>query len=381
MAMHYSDQMTSASANVMNLQCFAAQHLKHVKVVEPFLHPIGSTFGVALSPSFVELKPQDMNRVRLSDVFDIAEWTDYAKSREYAPLISWEDFMTRSPKQFILVHHQWQTKECDQSMVNATKEFVTENDFTVVKQVCINFRYTGVMSPQKLCDTIYGELKPSEVVVIINHWGGIEGSVRNYRFSITGTLCNRGRDSHLWHHSKQLSTDVQEYSRRYMNNTRQYVAVMVRVEYFAIHHGLNKLSATIQRQKLMECFSNISQKVKKVKHERNINSTLLTMDVGKYGSINLRTETSSRMNIDVLYKALPQFFFDMFGRTFTQEMWEDSFTSVARFDVSGYIAIMQKELAANSVCLIVAGGGSFQGSTKILYKELHPSSECIISVC
>ena len=379
MAMHYSDQMTGASVNLMNLQCFVGKHLKYVKVVEPFLHPSGSTLGVALSPSFVELKPQDINRVRLSDVFDIAEWTDYAKSREYAPLISWEDFMRISPKNLILVHHQWQTKECDQSMVNATKEFVTENDLEVVKQVCINFRYTGVMSPQKLQKTIYGEFKPNEVVVIINRWGGIAGNVQDFRLSIRSTPCYRGKE--IRHHSKQLLSDMNEYSRRYMNNTRQYVAVMVRVEHFAINRRLNRLSATVQRQKLMECFNNIVYIVKEVKREININGTLLTMDVGKHGSIYFRTEKSVLMDIHVLNKILPEFFFNMFGQTFTQEIWEDSFTSVARFDVPGYIAIMQKELAANSVCLIVAGGGSFQGSTKILYKELHPSSECIISAC
>ena len=154
MAMHYSDQMIGATKNVLNLQCFASLHLKGVRVVEPFLHPIGSTLGVSLSPSHDKLDPQDMNTVKLSDIFDISEWTEYSRSRNYTPLISWNNFLDIHPKGLILVHHTWQTNDCGDHMTQATKEFVTENNFDIVRKVCINFRNTGVLSLQKFLDTL-----------------------------------------------------------------------------------------------------------------------------------------------------------------------------------------------------------------------------------
>ena len=205
------------------------------------------------------------------------EWTDYAKSRHYAPLISWKDFIKTSPKKLILVHHTWSTKDCDETMVASTKEFVTNNSFTVVKRVCLNFRDLGLLSPVKFQQTIYGKMfKPSEVVVIFNRWGGIVHRVLDYRISLKHTTCHRDEEPCLWHHSQQLSNDVKEYARRYMNETTQYVAVMVRVEYFAIYNNLRNLSADVQRSKLIESFISIDHKVRSLKQQRNINSTLLT---------------------------------------------------------------------------------------------------------
>ena len=109
MALDYSDQMTGSSANVMNLQCFIGHHVKGVKVIEPFIHPKGSLFGVSLSPSYsmsqgYKLKLEEINSVKLSDVLDINEWQHYASSRRYSPLVSWSNFTKNCPKKLILVY-------------------------------------------------------------------------------------------------------------------------------------------------------------------------------------------------------------------------------------------------------------------------------------
>ena len=347
--------------------------MKDVRVVEPFLDPTGSILGVSLSS-------QDVNTVTLSDVFDIDELKEYSRSRNYAPLNSWNDFLHSHPKGLILVHHIWNKDDCGDHMTQATKEFVTENSFDILRKVCINFRNTGVLSPQKLLDTIYGEFKPNEVVVIFSGWGGIVGNVEDFRLSVSGTSCYRGNDIRLFHHSKLVSSDCKDYSMRYLNKTDNYVAVMVRVEKFVKNNNFNKLSAEVQRNKLMECFKSINTKVESVKRERNITDTLLTMDIGKYGSSYF---TSPMLDIDVLKQAVHDFFEMMFGKSLTQDRWEQSFEEVARYKVSGYIAVMQKALAANSVCLLLAGnkGSSFQSSAKTLYDELHPGLNCVLYAC
>ena len=308
--MHYSDQMTGSTGNVLNLQCFVGHHMKEVRVVEPFLHPLGSILGASLSPSYDKLDPQDMNTVKLSDILDINKLTDYARSRRYAPLVSWNNFLNSHPNGLILVHHTWYSNECGDYMTEATKEFVTENGFDIVRQVCINFRNTGVLSPQKFLDTIYGEFKPNEVVVIFNRWGGLVNHVEDFRLSVSGTPCYRANNIRLFHHSKLISSDCKDYSTRYLNKTDSYMAVMVRVEYFAINHKLHTLSAEAQHNKLMECFKNITAKVESVKRERNINDTLLTMDIGKHGSIAFRTKKISRLDINVLNQVAHDFFWN-----------------------------------------------------------------------
>ena len=386
MAMHYSDQMTGASTNLMNLQCFVGHHLKDVRVVEPFLHPTGSTLGVSLSPSFDKLERQNMNTVKHSDVFDSGEWEQYCSSRKYAQLISWNKFMKTCPKKLILVHHLYSAlvkkeSQCDPKyMMAATREFVTENRFEVVKQVCLDFKYTGVLSPEGLIKAIYGDFKANEVVVIFNRWGGLSGRVENYRLAVNGTSCRRGDNIRLFHHSKQLLSDVNKYSIEYMNESIQYVAVMVRLEYVVINWRLSGQSVDAQQKKITKCFNDITQKAMAAKMERNITAILLTMDVGKYGTIGFRRK-KPMLSRKVLDETVPQFLKDLMGESFSQSEWEDSFESVARFNAPGYIAIMQLELAARSLCLIQAGGGTFQATAETLYNELHRDSKCFSNAC
>ena len=389
MALDYSDQMTGSSANVMNLQCFIGHHVKGVKVIEPFIHPKGSLFGVSLSTSYTmsqgyKLKLEEINSVKLSDVLDINEWQHYASSRRYSPLVSWSNFTKNCHKKLILVYHKW-GGHCNPSMmVNATREFVLENNFEEIRNVCIDFRKTGILSHQDFVETIYGHFKPSESVVVFNKWGGIENVVVDFRYSIKGTPCTRGQEIRLFHHSTQISKDVKEYSMRYMNKTERYVAVMVRLEHFARNHNFRKLTAETQRSKLNWCFNEINKKVNTLKNERNISDTLLTMDVGKYGTSVFRLEEyfgQGIANLAVLNQTVHDFF-NSFFNSMTQNTWEESFESVAKFHVPGYIAIMQKVLAASSVCLLLAGGGSFQGNANELYNELHSAdSKCVFHVC
>ena len=380
MSMFYNDQLTGATGNLMSLQCFFGHHLKgeNVRIVEPFVRVLeGSTLGVTLS------KRRDTNTVKFTDIFDVNEWTDYCGSREYAPLISWEEFMEKSPKKLILVHQQWLTKECDKSMVDSTSEFVTKNNYKIVRQVCINFKYTGILSPQEFLEMIYGPFKANGVVVVFNRWGGILDTITDYRFSLKGTFCYRESMVRLFHPSKQLLSDVNEYSKRFMNSSNDYMAVMIRVEYIAKKHDMSKVSTEVQRKELVDCFNSISEKVKDTMQERSISSKSLMMDVGKHGSYYFRTGTgkSPMLDMNTLNDVVRYFFEIMYGKSFTQEMWEESYTSVARFKAPGYIAIMQKQLAARSTCLLLAGGGSFQSSAETLYNEFHPGAKCVIRVC
>ena len=386
MALHYSDQLTGSCANVLNLQCLAGHHLDNVRVVEPFLL-MTNVLGINLSSYNNWHNLPKENSVKLSNIFDIKAWSKYSDSRHYSPLVSWESFIQKHPPLLILVYHTW-TLECSHQnhlhMVirDATKNFVQGNGFEIVRHVCLDFRKTNIISPKRLIDEIYGTYNPSSVVVIFNVWGGIIlDKVTNYRLAVSGTRCNRLNDQRLSRHSELVSRDVIKYTSRFMNNTKKYVAVMIRFEYYGIKHKLINQSPESQRRQLLECFQNIGSKLESLKHDKSIKHTLLTMDFSKHGSKDLRGNKSPYLNMTVLNETVPKLFEVMFGKLFDQDEWERSFVSVAQFKVPGYIAIMQKTLAANSDCLLLVGGGSFQESAKTLHNELHPGAGCIIELC
>ena len=219
-------------------------------------------------------------------------------------------------------------------------------------------------------------------MVIFNVWGGIIlDKVTNFRLAVRGTCCNRLNDQRLSRHSELVSRDVIKYTSRYMNNTKKYVAVMIRFEYYGIKHKLINQSPESQHRRLVKCFQNIGSKLKSLKYDKGIKHTLLTMDFSKHRSKDLRGNKNPYLNMTVLNETVPKLFEVMFGNSFSLDEWEQSFVSVSHFQVPGYIAIMQKTLAANSDCLLLVGGGSFQESAKTLHNELHPGAGCIIELC
>ncbi len=101
LATHFSDQLTGSMWNTLSLQCWVPTLPGDVRVVEPFLH-YGSLLGVNLNPyPDVHVKPDGKagphyaegqtfeNTVRLSDIIDINEWSEYVSANDLAPLISW----------------------------------------------------------------------------------------------------------------------------------------------------------------------------------------------------------------------------------------------------------------------------------------------------
>ena len=61
--------------------------------------------------------------------------------------------------------------------------------------------------------------------------------------------------------------------------------------------------------------------------------------------------------------------------------WENSFENVTRLVPSGYTAMLQKDIATSGDCLILVGGGSFQGHAEAMYKNKRGEKEhCLIKL-
>ena len=387
LALHYSDQITGATANVLSLQCWVGHYLSdEVKVVEPFII-IGSVFGVSFSPSMEE-NPSETNSVTLYDLFDKKSWKNYCESNHYAQLEQWNNFIQHVPRKMILVQHTWLGFDpCSKdAMRNLTKEYVAKYNFEIVKEICIMFDKIGAVTSEEFKKLLYDGYNPSEVVLVFNRWGGIVDFVGDYRLTVKNTHCTRDRDNkRLMPLNNNIIKDSKLYKQRYLKGSSHYLAVMFRIERFASDNKLHTMSKNQQKQALTRCVGTIIDAVERVKKEHNLSQVFLAMDYGKYGSYFFRpvkgVDPNERLDSDLLNPIVISFVEKLFGESLSLKQWEESFDSIVHHQTPGYVALVQKTIAANATCLLLAGGGTFQVTAENMYRELHNTQPCFIPLC
>jgi len=96
----------------------------------------------------------------------------------------------------------------------------------------------------------------------------------------------------------------------------------------------------------------------------------LSLDSTKYGS---RTLESDLIRNKVLKKGIKKLYKILFNGTVTEEELSGRIETIINLPISGLVAQLEKNIAANATCLVLAGGGSYQGSVSNLYK--HYSKE------
>ena len=118
-----------------------------------------------------------------------------------------------------------------------------------------------------------------------------------------------------------------------------------------------------------------------LKAEFNIRDVFLTMDCRKHGSGYFTKNITMEANAMKLMSNSIHNLYKMLGGNSTLEDWDRSFDSVSSFRNRGYVAMLQKHLAASGTCLITAGGGAFQSTTAHLYHQYHPNqTQCVYAV-
>ena len=123
---------------------------------------------------------------------------------------------------------------------------------------------------------------------------------------------------------------------------------------------------------LQKFYDSILEKVSRFKAEHKTNVVFLAMDCGKHGSF--RFSLKSKI-YNLMSNSTKELYGRLYGNSSTLEDWEESFDSVSSFASIGYMAMLQKHLAASGTCLITAGGGSFQNTTRDLYRKYHTGKE------
>ena len=81
-----------------------------------------------------------------------------------------------------------------------------------------------------------------------------------------------------------------------------------------------------------------------------------------------------------LTETLSTFYQTIFSNSSSVEEWEKSFEDVAGINVPGYIASVQKLVVSRARCVLMVGGGSFQGYTFSLYTKSHKKKPCFMKL-
>lgn len=363
------EQQTAGSANLMSLQCWAAT--LNMVVVESFIPR--SLFGVPheLLVNASTANPEDFSRI--GDVFDLNYWNEYSRSNCYAPLVRWEVFVNSAPREVILVymkyiHHDWNiVKSCPpqdeygENFLKVLSPFLEAHRFKVVHEVCLETERPW--STRSLNSFILGN-RTENVTLIINVWGGVQFDTQ--RLNVSDTKCNRLSYFHLSFAkpSTKVLEDVRVYREQILKN-KDYIAIMVRLQFALI--GIQNSNWSISN-----CLKGVSSVLKRFKLIENIDETFWSLDVGESGSIEYEQQETLHIFAD---KALT-FMKEYHNVTYTDE--EEDLRVISGTSNEGYIAYLQKNIAARAKCLLTFGGGTFQAHARNLYGSLHKGTPCTV---
>ena len=362
-----SDQLTSGAANLLCLQCLARQIDPKVMLVEPFV--VNSTYGAALLGN-KELLARE-NNVRLSDIYDIGEWKNFVQEHQYAEMASWEDFLEKAPRDVIFVQHQWSKCCTVKSLEEKFSSFFRLFKFEVVQYVCLQFQQLGVLTLSQFKQAVYGNLPASKVTVIFDRFCGIGDRVYKFETSLIGTPCHKSKMQsfviNTLSPSQRAMNDSTAYIQHYLNGSNDYISLMIRLE-----HPMTTFRFTYSSHAVNKCLEQALKNWKLIKNSYGLDSTFFTLDANKYGSHGYY-----KKNRNIMAATTPlvkDFVRTLYGNESFFNQWENSFEDVTGINsggVEGYVATLQKVVAARGRCIVFVGGGTFQESAFTLYRKFH----------
>jgi hypothetical protein len=346
-----------AAESLEFLQCWA-RRAGVSSVVEPFIH--GTTFH---SPP----RGREGKSLRFSDVYDIDKWRTWSERKKYPPLVRWEEFLERAPRNLILVNIHY-TRVCRIAEKNMTTrqtcplptslldlvKTLEVNGFRVVREKCFNFSSSTTMSMSNFRKQVFGSHSRINSTVLFGEWRGFS-FVNRIKVHSSGCQSAKIKPSP----SKHLIRDAESYARKHLNSS--YVAVILRIE---------KVRKKPPGYSL--CFRETLKSWRKMVRETGISTTFLSTDIGKFGSKSLRQH-----HFNVIEEFFPSFFDTIYGNQLTIEQWERTFEEMST--EAGYVGVLQKAIASRADCVLLAGGGSFQSHLLRLYRERHVD-ECVYIV-
>ena len=372
LALSYYDQVTCATRRLFKMHEWAAA--LNLTVVEPFI--LRSMLGL----NEMALDPSGTRKVaRFGDMYTIEDWNRFiASSQVHSRMASWDEFLNCAPRNiiYIQVNHRGPglpfagnlpiIHSCISDEVPLS--FLSVHGFFVSNSFCVTIdRRHKTFSEEDFISSFLQEYTLRNSTIIFSTWRAIGFYPTKVKFSDL----NFTAMAKMVSYSSAVIKSVETYTKKYLVNKR-YVAIMLRAEQALLRVKMNKAVA------LSQCISHIITKWSEMKNEHNIQSTILSMDVGEFGSNLFRVPSLQQKE---LRSIIESFISELLGKDMNFENWEQSFVDACPGSVPGIVATVQKVLAAQSTCLILAGGGHFQLSVQELYKYHHSDNEtCLVAL-
>ena len=370
LALSFNDQGTGSFVSLMTFLCFASE-LGGVRIVEPFM--VGSLLGINISANW-------RDELKFSDVFDSNVVKHFVHSRKYFPLVSYDEFLEDAPRRLLVAQYKCETSYCipcgHEKALEKGRIFSELNGFELVGQVCLDYGPRGVMTIKEVEETLYANYSKSELVVLFIRFGGLKAGPYKerygQRFYVSPSSCHN-------HHFMRYSlirpsplaiNSANKYFHKYLGG-KQYISVMVRIQ-MILGSNIGKKEAPQLTEK---CLHNLYDKIRELRKDYGIQTVFVCLDVGRYGSNIFQNERA----MNPLLPSFNSFLSQTITEGMTLSEWDDTFSSVSAKQDPGFIAVMQKVIAAKGDVLVTLGAEStFQASTRELYKSLHSKGTNVI---
>lgn len=396
--MIYSGQQVAGIQALMSLQCFIGSLGLPMLILEPVI--TSTKFG-----SYHSIDNQSL-LTSFSDIFDITHFNIVSENAGLVSLVTTKDFVIDAPKIAILVvtrhkpsygQHKhlnslsviWsseQKSQCYQLNNNSMhnlRHFTQSGGFCIKRVVSFPKSGNGfeLFNKTDLYDKVFGPFYPREVTLIFNEWR------TPWYIANSSHVPSKCKEIKLkskkaqFRPSPQLLADVKYYKEHFLNNSSS-LAIMLRLERMIL---LLQKGEDIEKE-IKKCLDEVVSTASDIwqrKNKRDI--PMVTIDLGKYGSGSWVSSMEGKtLNWSKITKLAKETLSMLFNNQWGFEEWETSFTKAAKHNEnSGYIAAVQRTLASQAECLVLAGGGNFQELAMRDYMRNHPNKGnwCIHLVC
>ena len=400
LSLRYMDQITCGARRVRSLQCWAKQLTRIMRVVQPSVN--GSYFGPPLKNPVAGIQ-------RFGDIFDI-DWWNYQGTElaKYLPMATWEELFIKAPRKTILINFLYQDDpRCFENpppnstcKLDEVRRFWLENlkpfSFSVIREVCINFRDSDVFDQHEFNRIIFGNISVNTpVTLVFNDWRGPLGrapkrkpkhefnALLRYRDVQCTPVTQVGFVRNLTRISlrpiPETFHSAEVYATTYLDTNTNYVAIMVRWELILLEHVYWAHAFKGPPNDGTTCKNKILEHLQEMYLKEGIHTSFLATDAGRYGSRVLQPNVSfhgemyeepARKHTEEILKALTD-------KPMTLEQYDQHFADFAESTGhSIYVPQFQKAIAARAKCLLLVGWGTFHENTLALYMQRHKGKVC-----
>ena len=380
----FGGQLTRAIKNMMMQQCWARTLRSGATLVEPFSHKS----QLLHTPHIWNIvrRGQMQDTTRFSDNFDLEFYNQVSTADAGIPLVTWEQFLLRAPRQVVAVATPLApcpimvSRHLPTTVDKNFKEFLGGLrllNFTVVKIVTIDCN-RGPKILELVTQYLY------DYTLAFSSW-------RNYNVARTWLDIDTQCDMSDKYPAQRLkpSSILKEHSENYRSlvlGGNKTIAIMLRVERFlTLLASGRSANETVDSclDKTMDVFYGL-----KDQPVWSSSQPFLTLDIGRYGSgimQNNKAVLKLKASLTAVTASVTKLLVMIYGgRWQSVGEWEDSFLeATGGIGERGYVAMLQRDLAVHSDCLILMGGGSFQEVAATHYLQAHPdpAHQCLHVVC